>query len=187
MLHFKRRSCCAGRIIAPYRLSFFLFLHAGFQLCEIARSGHDLDAILIESSGISEPIHVAETFSHAPKLPSSPDFAALVKLDTMCTVIDCGAFMSTFKRKSDSASDSLCSERSINDLLLDQVQFADVILLNKTDLIKLPHTLDDITAVIRDLNPFAMLHNCQQGDVPSECLVQTGLFSFKRAEEHADW
>jgi G3E family GTPase len=146
-----------------------------------------LDAILIESSGISEPIHVAETFFHARKLPSSRDFASLVKLDTMCTVIDCGAFMSTFKQKADSASDEANNERSINDLLLDQDKFADVILLNKTDLIKPPHTLDDIKAVIRDLNPFAVLRDCQRGDVPVECLVQTGLFSFKRAGKHADW
>lgn len=182
------------------------------QLVELGKD-KTLDAIIVESTGISEPIHVAETFAYAENTEKGVELPNLVHLDTMVTVVDCSTIMNHLiikmpqeidnnnnnKRNESSKGyntnsdvELTCSrekERTISDLLLDQVQFADLILLNKTDLLNSPLTpsIDEIKAIISDMNPNCKIMLTQYGKVPISKLVNTGLFSFKNAALNSQW
>jgi G3E family GTPase len=157
------------------------------EVARLAREGR-FDYLLIESTGISEPLPVAETFTFAGDDGHSlSDYA---RLDTMATVVDAGAFLDdlgTVEAIAD-RGESLGpeDERTVVDLLVDQVEFADVIVVNKCDLAT-PAQLDELEAVLRRLNPRARLVRAERGDVDLNELLDTHRFDFDRAAESPGW
>ncbi len=159
-------------------------------LVEVARLASEgrFDYLLIESTGISEPMPVAETFTFADDAGLS--LGDVARLDTMVTVVDA----STFLEECDSVEDlndrgiglGPDDERAIVDLLIDQVEFCDVAIINKCDLVE-AQTLTRIEAIIRALNPKARIIRSARGRVPLAAVLDTGLFDLERAEQAAGW
>lgn len=147
------------------------------------------DYILIESTGISEPIPVAQTFSFADE-ENGIDLSRFSYVDTMVTVVDCFNFFRDFgsnellidRNLTDIANDY----RTIVNLITDQIEFANVIVLNKTDLIDID-TLGLIQAAIKKLNPTATIIRSELGKINPESILNTGMFDFERAQESAGW
>jgi len=159
-------------------------------LVEVARLAQEgrFDHLLIESSGISEPLPVAETFTFADDLGER--LGEVARLDTMVTVLDA----STFLEECDSVDDlsqrgiglSDEDERAIVDLLVDQVEFCDVAVVNKADLVD-EQTLGRVEAIVRTLNPSAKIVRATNAEVPLDQILDTGLFDMERAEQAAGW
>lgn len=147
------------------------------------------DYLLIESTGISEPIPVAQTFSFVDEA-SGIDLSRFSQLDTMVTVVDGFNFMKDFgtaERLIDrDLVDDVADKRTIVNLLTDQIEFANVILLNKMDLVSI-NDANLIEALIKKLNPTAKIHRTTFGNVKPELLLNTGLFNFDSASEGAGW
>ncbi|WP_040984219.1 GTP-binding protein [Oceanobacillus jeddahense] len=149
----------------------------------------EFDHILIESSGISEPIPVAHTFSYIDETMDI-DLTKYCRLDTMVTVVDANRFWHDFG-SGDSLLDrkqavSNVDERNIADLLIDQIEFCNVLILNKTDLVK-AEDLDKLEKVIRTLQPEAKIIRTQHCNVDLQEIVNTNLFDFEKASESAGW
>ncbi|OUL62483.1 GTP-binding protein [Flavobacterium sp. AJR] len=147
------------------------------------------DYLLIESTGIGEPIPVAQTFSFVNE-DENIDLSRFSYVDTMVTVIDSLNFFKDF------SSDETLQERNVSDiendnrtivnLLVDQVEFANVIILNKTDLIP-PESLQTLKVYIQKLNPVAKILTSVLGKVNPTEIINTGLFNFEEAENSAGW
>ncbi len=157
------------------------------EVGRLAREGR-FDALLIESTGISEPMPVAETFTFAFEDGSS--LGDLAHIDTMVTVVDGEAFLRDWQRFEMLAErgESLGEEdqRTVVDLLADQVEFADVLILNKLDLID--DALRDRTiAALASLNPRARIVPVTKGRVSLRDVIGTGLFDFDRAADAPGW
>ena len=146
------------------------------------------DYLLIESTGISEPMPVAETFTFTGE--DGVSLSSLARLDTMATVVDAWAFLSDLGSIDDLKARHAAlgpeDERSVADLLIDQVEFADVILINKTDLLA-PGELDHLKAVLAQLNPRAKQLPIQHGKVPLAELLDTHRFDFEAAAGAPGW
>ncbi|HEY7775877.1 MAG TPA: zinc metallochaperone GTPase ZigA [Kineobactrum sp.] len=146
------------------------------------------DYLVIESTGISEPLPIAETFTFADEDGSS--LADVATLDTMVTVVDAVNFLHDYDEAADlgEKGESLGEddERNVADLLVDQVEFADVILISKTDLVD-SDTLARLTGVLRSLNPAATIIPITEGAVPLDSVLQTGNFSFAKARQAPGW
>jgi G3E family GTPase len=146
------------------------------------------DYLLIESSGISEPMPVAATFAFG-ELADRP-LAEITELDTMVTMVDAANFLADLQLSEDLESRELAAyeddDRTVTDLLIDQVEFADVIVVNKTDLVG---TQDSrrVEAALRRLNPEAVLLRAVHGQVPPEQVLGTGLFDLQRAQQAPGW
>ncbi|MDU1845063.1 GTP-binding protein [Niallia alba] len=149
----------------------------------------NIDYIVIESSGISEPIPVAQTFTYVDESVGI-DLSRFCQLDTMVTVLDANRFWHDF-----SSGESLLDrkqavdemdEREIADLLIDQIEFANVIVLNKTDLIS-ESKLQELKAVIQKFNPEAKIIESEYSRVPLNRVLNTGLFDFEAASQSAGW
>ncbi len=147
------------------------------------------DHLLIESTGISEPVPVAQTWSFEDADGAS-SLADISYIDTMVTVVDCFNFFkdfSTVERLADRRlTDMEGDDRTIVNLLTDQVEFADVIILNKTDLVD-DKTLQLLHAAIARLNPAARILHAVFGKVEPEQILNTGLFDFEKAQNAAGW
>ncbi|MCQ6256060.1 zinc metallochaperone GTPase ZigA [Pseudomonas sp. Q11] len=157
------------------------------EVGQLAREGR-FDYLLIESTGISEPLPVAETFTFRDEQGRS--LADVARLDTMVTVVDGVNFLLDFQ-----AAESLASrgetlgeedERSITDLLIEQIEFADVILISKIDLIG-RHEREELIAILERLNAQAHIIPMVMGQVPLEKILDTGLFDFERAAQAPGW
>lgn len=157
------------------------------EVGRLARDGR-FDYLLIESTGISEPLPVAETFTFRGE--DGQSLADIARLDTMVTVVDGVNFLQDFH-----AAESLASrgetlgeedERSITDLLIEQVEFADVILLSKIDLIASAER-EELLAILRRLNSHAEIVPMSMGQVPLERILNTGRFDFERAAQAPGW
>ena len=159
-------------------------------LIEVARLAGEgrFDYLLIESTGISEPMPVAETFSFEDEEGKS--LSQLAELDTMVTVIDAGNFMNDFGSWDDLTDRRMGlddeDDRNIVDLLVDQVEFANVIIINKTDLVT-PYDLEQLDQIIRRLNPDAEILHTTEGRVPLSALMGTGRFQMAEAESMPEW
>lgn len=158
------------------------------EVQKIAERG-DVDQIVIESTGISEPVPVAQTFSYIED-ELGIDLTSICRLDTMVTVVDAHRFINDM-RSEDLLTDrdqgvSEEDERSISDLLIDQIEFCDVLILNKTDLVD-KKDLDQLENVLRKLQPTAKFIKTNFADVPIKEVVNTGLFNFERASNSAGW
>lgn len=154
----------------------------------LARAGK-FDYLLVESTGISEPMPVAETFTF--DLDGYEGLLSNVaRLDTMVTVVDAYNFLRDYTAGEDLAAHNLAvdeeDERTIADLLIEQVEFANVIVINKLDLV----TADEagrLEAILRRLNPTATLVRAEQGQVAPAAILNTGLFSFDQAAGYRMW
>jgi G3E family GTPase len=146
------------------------------------------DYLLVESTGISEPLPVAETFSFEDE--SGARLSDIARLDTMVTVVDAYNFTRDFSTAEDLAERGLAAseedDRSVVDLLIDQVEFCDVIVLNKTDLVS-PEELGLLEAKLRRLNPRAQITRSSFSKVPLDTIMGTGLFDFEKAKEAPGW
>jgi G3E family GTPase len=147
------------------------------------------DYILIESTGIGEPLPVAQTFSYADD-ESGIDLTEICQLDTMVTVVDAYRFWHDFESgeslldRGQAVSEE--DEREIVDLLIDQIEFCDVLLLNKCDLLD-DEELDKIEKVLRTLQPQAKFIRISEGKVNPTEIIHTGLFDFERSSQSAGW
>jgi len=157
------------------------------EVTKLAKEGR-FDYLLIESTGISEPLPVAETFAFEDEWGKS--LSEVATLDTMVTVIDSPNFLRDYKAAEDLKARNLAlgeqDDRTITNLLIEQVEFADVILLNKTDLAS-QQELEQLEAVLRALNPEAKIYRTQNGQVAAKQILSTGLFSFEKAGQAAGW
>ena len=157
------------------------------EVSKLAREGR-FDYLLIESTGISEPLPVAETFTFRDEQGQS--LADLARLDTLVTVVDGVNFLPDFQAAQTLASRGETlgeeDERSITDLLIEQIEFADVLLISKIDLISRAER-EELTAILRRLNTRARIVPMSMGAVPLEAILDTGLFDFERAAESPGW
>ena len=146
------------------------------------------DYLVIESTGISEPLPVAETFTFADE--DGVSLSDVANLDTMVTVVDAVNFLKDYEEanylKDTGESLGEDDERSVADLLIDQVEFADIILISKIDLIDID-ALDHLKAIIKKLNTHARIISIAHGNVHTEDLLNTGLFDFERAQQAPGW
>ena len=147
------------------------------------------DYLLIESTGISEPIPVAQTFSFESE-DGSVDLSRFSYVDTMVTVVDAFNFVKDFSSsdllKSRDLTDIEDDERTIVNLLTDQVEFANVILLNKVDLVD-EEQLKLVYGMLQKLNPGARIIPTKNANVDLNEVVNTGLFDYEEAEGSAGW
>ncbi len=157
------------------------------EVSKLAREDR-FDYLLIESTGISEPLPVAETFTFRDEQGQS--LADIARLDTMVTVVDGVNFLLDYQ-----AAESLASrgeilgeedERSITDLLIEQIEFADVLLISKIDLIS-QHEREELTAILKRLNAQAEIIPMVMGEIPLEKILNTGRFDFDQAAQAPGW
>ena len=159
-------------------------------LDEVNKLAHEgrFDYLVIESTGISEPLPVAETFTFADEEGTS--LSDVADLDTMVTVVDAVNFLKDYDEAKylQETGESLGEddERSVADLLVDQVEFADVILISKTDLAETAD-IERLTAIIKTLNTRAQIIPIAQGEVDIDDVLSTGLFDFDRASQAPGW
>ena len=147
------------------------------------------DYLLIESTGISEPVPVAQTFSFVDE-EHNIDLSRFSYVDTMVTVVDAFNFFKDFGSPETLMDRDLTNiegdYRTIVNLLTDQIEFANVIILNKTDLVS-KDTLSVLRAVIKKLNPAAQIIDSEFSKVDPKSILNTGLFNFEEAEQSAGW
>ena len=145
--------------------------------------------MLIESTGISEPIPVAQTFSFVDE-DNGIDLSAFSFVDTMVTVVDAANFFNDFGSpetlEDRELTDIEGDDRTIVNLLTDQVEFANVIILNKIDLVSEEH-LGILRGTLQKLNPRAQIIETNFSEIDPTRILNTGLFDFQEAEESAGW
>ena len=174
------------------------------EIARIRSSDADFDYLLIESTGIAEPLQVAQSFVFDPEtfqLASSEKemLWTQAKLDTTVTVIDAHMFLpqiSTLRNFADNFQDGLDNstpegvkegEKSICNLLVEQVEFADVILLNKIDLVDSKHQLEKTIQMVKSLNPDAKIISTEFSKVDLKEILNTGAFDMIEATKSSGW
>ncbi len=157
------------------------------EVSKLARDGR-FDYLVIESTGISEPLPVAETFTFEDEEGRS--LSDVARLDTMVTVVDAASFLEEYRRadflqaRGQAVSDD--DQRTIADLLIEQVEFCDVIVLNKLDRVSEAEKMH-LRAVLYALNPRAEIVEAVFGKVPLDKVLNTGKFSFEEAAKAPMW
>ncbi|MEW9673250.1 GTP-binding protein [Ammoniphilus sp. 3BR4] len=154
----------------------------------LAKEGR-FDYILIESTGIGEPLPVAQTFTYMDE-ENGIDLSGITRLDTMVTVVDAYRFWHDF-----SSGESLLDRhqavgeedtREVVDLLIDQIEFCDVLILNKCDMVA-ETDVQNLEQVLRKLQPEAKLIRTSHGRIDPKHILKTGLFDFEKASQSAGW
>ena len=157
------------------------------EVSRLAQEGK-FDYLLIESTGISEPIPVAQTFTFEDE--EGVSLSHISRLDTMVTVVDAASFLRDYNEAESlqSRGESLGEEdnRTVTDLLIDQIEFADVIVLNKLDLVTKKQA-EEVEAIVKALNPVAEIIPTTQSEVPLNRVLDTNLFDYAKAEASAGW
>ncbi|EKE73513.1 GTP-binding protein [Celeribacter baekdonensis] len=159
-------------------------------LQEVRRLAEDgrFDYLLIESTGISEPLPVAATFDFRDEAGES--LSDVSRLDTMVTVVDAVNLLRDYsshdflRDRGETLGDE--DERTLVNLLVEQIEFADVVILNKVGDAE-PHQVDAARKIIRSLNADARVIETSHSVVPTEAILDTGLFDFDKAHEHPMW
>ena len=157
------------------------------EVNRLAKEGR-FDQLVIESTGIAEPLPVAETFTFAGD--DGESLSTVARLDTMVTVVDAFNFLKDYgsgdsiKSRGESMGEE--DERSVVDLLIDQIEFCDVLILNKADLIDESQSAK-LMAILRTLNPRAKIIVSEFGRVPLSNVLNTGLFDFDNAAQAPGW
>lgn len=159
-------------------------------LAEVRRLAGEgrFDYLLIESTGISEPLPVAATFDFRDA--EGVSLSDVARLDTMVTVVDAVNLLKDFsshdflRDRGETMGEE--DERTLVHLLTDQIEFADVVILNKVADAE-PHQVDAARKIIRSLNADARIIETNHSDAPAETILDTGLFDFERAHEHPMW
>lgn len=158
------------------------------EVSVLAKQGK-FDYLLIESTGISEPIPVAQTFTFDTG-ESLLKLSDITRLDTMVTVVDAFNFFRDFGSadtvRSRNLNDDAEDQRSIVNLLTDQVEFANVIILNKTDLVD-PLDLKLLEGTLKKLNPSAHIIKTSFSKINPSDILNTHRFSYEEAEQSAGW
>lgn len=157
------------------------------EVGKLAKAGR-FDYLLIESTGISEPLPIAETFTFENE--DGQSLADIARLDTLVTVVDAVNFLADFEAAQDLAErgESLGEddERSVADLLIEQVEFCDVLVVSKADLVT--HLqLQRLSAILRSLNSRARIIHADNGKVALTQILNTGLFNFEQAQQAPGW
>lgn len=157
------------------------------EVNKLAQDGR-FDYLVIESTGISEPLPVAETFTFADE--NGVSLSDVATLDTMVTVVDAVNFLPNYQasKSLQAIGESLGEddERSVADLLVDQVEFADVILISKTDLVEATE-VERLIAILKTLNTHAHITPISHGQIDLDAILNTGLFNFESAEQAPGW
>lgn len=157
------------------------------EVGRLAKDGR-FDYLVIESTGISEPLPVAETFTFADE--DGISLGDVADLDTMVTVVDAINFLKDYDTAKylQDTGESLGEEdeRSVADLLVDQIEFADVILISKTDLAS-QEQVERLEAILKILNTEANIIPISQGQVDIDQVLNTGRFDFDRAQQAPGW
>lgn len=157
------------------------------EVAGLARQGR-FDYLIIESTGISEPLPVAQTFTFTDE--SGRSLQELTRLDTMVTVVDGVNFLREFRGSDRLQGRGLAvgpdDERSVADLLADQVEFADVIIISKMDLLSEAERLE-LRGAVAALNPSAEILEAERGRVPLNKILNTGRFDLDKAQQSAGW
>jgi len=159
------------------------------EVQKLAQQGR-FDYLLIESTGISEPLPVAQTFAYSDA-ESGIDLGQISYIDNLVTVVDACNFPLDFAGP-DTLQDRQLNDADPNDrrhiahLLTDQVEFATTIVLNKTDLVP-PSVVAELTAILTQLNPRAYIVTAQHGQVPLHHLLATGRYNQHEAEQMESW
>jgi G3E family GTPase len=157
---------------------------------EVARLAREdrFDYLLVESTGISEPLPVAETFTFADEQGES--LSALARLDTLVTVVDARNFLDDYCSRDELRDRGVGLDendsRDLVQLLVDQVEFANVIVINKTDLVA-DEEVDYLEAVIGKLNPAATIIRTARGQLPLAAVLGTQSFDMQHAANHPEW
>ena len=153
----------------------------------LAESGH-YDYLLIEGTGIAEPLPVATTFEFRDETGVS--LSDITRLDTMVTVVDCANLLKDYashdflRDRGETLGPE--DERSLVDLLVEQIEFADVLVLNKISMAQ-DWERDAARRIIKALNPVAKIIETDFSNVPLEEVLDTGLFDLERAQENPLW
>lgn len=157
------------------------------EVGRLAREGR-FDQLVIESTGISEPLPVAETFTFEDE--DGRSLGEVARLDTMVTVVDAYNFLRDYASH-DSLQDRGESmgeedERTVVDLLIEQIEFCDVLVLNKVDLVN-ERERERLMAILHKLNPRARIEVAEFGQVPLDRVLDTDLFDFQEASKAPGW
>jgi len=157
------------------------------EVTKLAQEGR-FDYLVIESTGIAEPLPVAETFTFADE--NGLSLSDVARLDTMVTVVDSINFLRDYDEAKflTETPESLGEddERSVADLLVDQVEFADVILISKTDLAEKTE-IERLLAILKTLNTSATIIPISNGEVELDAVLDTQSFSFEKAQQAPGW
>ncbi|GAB7223566.1 zinc metallochaperone GTPase ZigA [Vibrio owensii] len=157
------------------------------EVTKLAQEGR-FDYLVIESTGIAEPLPVAETFTFADE--NGLSLSDVARLDTMVTVVDAINFLRDYDEAKflTETAESLGEddERSVADLLVDQVEFADIILISKTDLAE-KSEIERLLAILRTLNTSATILPISNGEVELDAVLDTQSFSFEKAQQAPGW
>ena len=159
-------------------------------LAEVRRLAGEgrFDYLLIESTGISEPLPVAATFEFRDEAGRS--LSDVARLDTMVTVVDAVNLLKDYsshdflRDRGEALGEE--DERALVHLLTDQIEFADVVILNKVDDAQ-PHQVDAARKIVRSLNADARIIETRFSDAPADAILNTGLFDFQKAHAHPMW
>ena len=157
------------------------------EVNKLAKDGK-FDYLVIESTGISEPLPVAETFTFEDE--DGVSLSEVAKLDTMVTVVDSVNFLKDYDEAKylQDTGESLGEddERSVADLLVDQIEFADVILISKTDLAS-KEEIKKVIGIIKSLNTSAKIFPIANGEIDVDEILDTNLFDFVKARQAPGW
>lgn len=154
------------------------------QLTGLARSGK-FDYIVIEASGICEPAPIAQTITSIPALEAKYSDGTIPRLDCICTVVDALRLRDEFGC-GDSLQRKDLDEEDIENLIIEQIEFCNIILLNKISEVS-PKEAERIRGVIRAIQPDARIIDCDYCDVPLDDLLDTRLFNFEKVATSATW
>ena len=159
-------------------------------LVEVSRLARErrFDYLLIESTGISEPLPVAATFTFEDETGRS--LSEVSRLDTMVTVVDSKAFLADYTSRDHLQQRKLAlseaDNRTISNLLNDQIEFANVLLLNKADAVS-EMEMGRVRDLVRKLNPDAKVIECVNGEVDASAILNTGRFDMTAAQNNPGW
>lgn len=157
------------------------------EVNRLAKAGK-YDYLVIESTGISEPLPVAETFTFADE--NGVSLSDIATLDTMVTVVDAVNFLKDYDQAKSlqEVGESLGEEdeRSVADLLVEQVEFSDVLLISKTDLVS-ELELKRLQGILKTLNTEAEQIAIEHGNAPLKRVLNTNKFSFEKAQQAPGW
>ncbi|MEM9217035.1 MAG: GTP-binding protein [Cyanobacteria bacterium P01_F01_bin.150] len=147
------------------------------------------DYLIIEASGVSEPLPIAATFTFEMEYGNS--LKDIAELDTMVTVVDAFNFIEQYNSTETQVEErrtrlSTHDQTSVVDLLIDQLEFANIILVNKSDLVS-SEQLKKIHQMIRANNAEAKIIDTSRGNVDLKEIMNTGLFDFEKAQEYPTW
>ncbi len=154
------------------------------QICDIV-SQHKFDYIVIEASGICEPEPIAQTICSIPSMGVQFIKDGIARLDCIVTVVDALRMRDEFESGDSLVGDNI-GEEDLESLVIQQIEFCNIILLNKASEVS-PSELGKIKQIIRTLQPKAQIIECDYGDVDLDKILNTNLFDFEKVATSATW